>query len=56
MYNKNPYYQEVLKNEELLIIARIVLNNMVLTNKNIKNIKYDLLDDFMLWLKLNEGK
>lgn len=42
MYNKNPYYQEVLKNEELLIIARIVLNNMVLTNKNIKNIKYDL--------------
>ncbi len=42
MYDKNPYYQEILKNEELLIIARIVLNNMVLTNKNIKNIKYDL--------------
>ena len=24
--------------------------------ENYKNIKYDLLDDFMLWLKLNEGK
>jgi hypothetical protein len=42
MYNKNPYYQEVLKNEELLIIARIILNNIVLTNKDIKSIKYDL--------------
>lgn len=42
MYLKNPYYLEALKNENKKLKARIDIGDLILTNKNIKNIKYDL--------------
>lgn len=42
MYIENPFYQEALLEENRKTNARIVLNDMILTNKNIKSIKYDL--------------
>lgn len=42
MYIENPFYQEALLEENRRTNARITLNNIILTNKNIKSIKYDL--------------
>lgn len=42
MYIINPYYLEALFNEDRKTKARIRLNDRILNNSNIKNIKYDL--------------
>ena len=42
MYLKNPYYLEAIKEEDIKYKARIKLNDIILKNSNIKNIKYDL--------------
>lgn len=42
MYIVNPYYLEALGKEDRITKARIKLNNLTITNENIKNIKYDL--------------
>lgn len=42
MYIVNPYYLEALEKEDRITKARIKLNNLTITNENIKNIKYDL--------------
>ena len=42
MYLKNPYYLEAIKEEEIKYKARIKLNDIIIENSNIKDIKYDL--------------